>query len=226
MSRDQFVRGWAFFAVYLLAFPTLMGWAQRQLADRWDLLPSEAEVSLVYYLLVAAAVFLVFRRFLRDDFSRLLDFLPENLLAMLTGLAAALVLTLLAGRIPLPVANPAPLSDAQQLAQAPPAAWLILAVFAPIVEETLFRGLLFGSARPYSRGLAWALSAAGFCLFKVWPMAVLPSGWDPRYLLLAVQYLPMALGLTWCYDRGGSVWSAIVLHAVMNGIYLRLLPPA
>ena len=43
---------------------------------------------------------------------------------------------------------------------------------------------------------------------------------DLRYLLLAVEYLPMGLALTWCYDNGGSSWSPIALHAVINAFTL------
>ena len=28
---------------------------------------------------------------------------------------------------------------------------------------------------------------------------------DFRYLLLFLQYVPMSLALTWCYDNGGSI---------------------
>lgn len=223
IPQGECIRGWVFFALNILVFPVLMGWVQKLLISRWDLFLPVAEASLVYYLLVVTLVFLVFWNFLRDDFSYLLDFLPENLLAMLTGLAGATALTLLVRLVPLPVENPSLQDYPQQLALSPQATWLILVVLYPIVEETLFRGLLFGSVRLYSRTLAWVLSAAVFCLFKVWQFAILPGAVDLRYLLLAVQYLPMALGLTWCYDQGGSVWSPIVLHAVINGIYLRVL---
>ena len=43
---------------------------------------------------------------------------------------------------------------------------------------------------------------------------------DLRYLLLMLQYAPMALALAWCYDRGGSIWSAILLHMTFNGFTL------
>ena len=43
---------------------------------------------------------------------------------------------------------------------------------------------------------------------------------DLRYLRLMIQYAPMALALAWCYDRGGSIWSAVALHMAINGFTL------
>ena len=88
----------------------------------------------------------------------------------------------------------------------------------PIVEEVLFRGLLFGGLRRYSRPLAWVLTVLVYMLYSVWTFAF--SFGEARYLVLGLQYLPMALGLTWCYDRGGSIWSPIALHMVLNAVTL------
>ena len=92
----------------------------------------------------------------------------------------------------------------------------------PIMEEVLFRGLLFGSLRRYSRGLAFAVSILGYDLFCVFPLAWTPLGFDPACLLLLVRYLPMSAALTWCYDKGGSIWSAIALHMALNGLSLAM----
>ena len=45
-------------------------------------------------------------------------------------------------------------------------------------------------------------------------------GTDLRYLLLAVRYLPAGLALSWCYDWGSSLWSAVLLHMAINGLTL------
>ena len=216
LTRTETARGWVFFALYLLVFPWAMGLVQRAFQG---LLPV-AQSSVAYYLLSAALVFLVFWSFLRHGFSLLLDWLPENLFAFATGLAAAGVLHLLAARIPLPVENPNSLSYPEQFALAPFSTVVILVVLMPVVEETLFRGLLFGATRRYSRALAYALSTLGFAVYCVWQFVFAYGQVDVRYLLLAVRYLPMSLALTWCYDNGGSIWTPIALHAVINAFAL------
>lgn len=168
----------------------------------------------------ATLVFLVFWTFLRHGFDLLLDWLPENLFAFGTGLVGAGVLHLLVMLIPLPVQNPNPESYAQQFALSPAATVVILVVLMPLVEEPLFRGLLFGATRRYSRVLGYVLSTLVFALYCVWQFVYSYGTVDFRYLLLFLQYVPMSLALTWCYDNGGSIWSPIALHMVLNALIL------
>ena len=147
LTRAEMGRGWVFFALYLTVFPLSMGWVQRAFHGELPV----AEANVVYYLLAATLVFLVFWLFLRHGFDLLLDWLPENLFAFGTGLVGAGVLHLLVMLIPLPVQNPNPESYAQQFALSPAATVVILVVLMPLVEEPLFRGLILGATRRYSR---------------------------------------------------------------------------
>ena len=216
LTRAVMGRGWVFFALYLTVFPLSMGWVQRAFHGELPV----AEANVVYYLLAATLVFLVFWTFLRHGFDLLLDWLPENLFAFGTGLVGAGVLHLLVMLIPLPVQNPNPESYAQQFALSPAATVVILVVLMPLVEEPLFRGLLFGATRRYSRVLGYVLSTLVFALYCVWQFVYSYGTVDFRYLLLFLQYVPMSLALTWCYDNGGSIWSPIALHMVLNALIL------
>ena len=216
LTRAEMGRGWVFFALYVLVFPWVMGWIQRSFHGELPV----AESNVVYYLLAATLVFLVFWSFLRHGIDLLLDWLPENLFAFLTGLVGAGVLSLLVSLIPLPVENPNQLSYPEQFALAPVATVVILVLFMPLVEETLFRGLLFGTARRYSRLLGYVLSVLVYAVYCVWQFVYAYGTVDLRYLLLFVEYVPMSLALTWCYDNGGSIWSAIALHMVLNAVSL------
>ena len=196
LTRAEMGRGWVFFALYLTVFPLSMGWVQRAFHGELPV----AEANVVYYLL--------------------LDWLPENLFAFGTGLVGAGVLHLLVMLIPLPVQNPTPENYAQQFALSPAATVVILVVLMPLVEEPLFRGLLFGATRRYSRALGYVLSTLVFALYCVWQFVYSYGTVDFRYLLLFLQYVPMSLALTWCYDNGGSIWSPIALHMVLNALIL------
>ena len=218
LTRAEMGRGWVFFALYLTVFPLSMGWVQQAFHGELPV----AEANVVYYLLAATLVFLVFWTFLRHGFDLLLDWLPENLFAFAAGLVGAGALHFLAMRLPYPVENPNALLYPEQFAAAPQATVLILVVLMPLIEEVLFRGLLFGGLRRYSRPMAFAVSTLGYALFCVASFVFQPEGADLRYLLLAVQYLPMSLALSWCYDHGGSIWSAVALHMAVNGASLFL----
>ncbi|WP_243422576.1 CPBP family intramembrane glutamic endopeptidase [Pseudoflavonifractor phocaeensis] len=216
LTQAEMGRGWVFFALYVLLFPWVMGWVQRSFHGELPV----AEANVVYYLLSATLVFLVFWTFLKHGFHLLLDWLPENLFAFGTGLAGWAVLSFLAWLIPLPVENPNLLSYPEQYALAPLATVVILVVLMPVVEEPLFRGLLFGTSRRYSRILGYLLSTLVYALYCVWQFVYAYGTVDFRYLLLMVEYLPMSLALTWCYDNGGSIWSPIALHMVINAVTL------
>ena len=216
MTDSERRRGWVFFALYLLVFPYLNAWAQRLLMGEGE--APVAEANVVYYVLLFALALLVFWTFLRHGFSLLVDWLPENAFAFVTGLAGAGLLHFLVTLIPYPVQNPSEMQYLQEFAISPVATAVLLVVLIPLIEETLYRGLVFGSLRQYSRPLAYVVSVLVYALACVWRYA-LEIG-DPAYLLLFIQYLPMSLALAWCYDNGGSIWSAVALHMTINGFML------
>ena len=85
---------------------------------------------------------------------------------------------------------------------------------APIVEECLFRGALFGALRHKNRALAYAVSALAFCLYHVAAYALA----DPKQLLFILEYIPAGLALALCYERTDSIWGPIFLHMLNNGV--------
>lgn len=216
MTDSERQRGWVFFGLYLLVFPYLNAWVQRVLMGDGE--PLVAEANVLYYSFLFALALLVFWSFLKRDFADLLDWLPENLFGIAVGLAGTLLLRHVLARIPLPVTDPVPCQYAAQLAIAPAPTLALTLLLIPVAEECLYRGLIFGSLRRYSLPLAYGVSVIGYALACVWRYAV--EAGDPRYLLLAVLYLPVSAALTWCYDNGGSVWSAVALHAAINGCIL------
>lgn len=57
-------------------------------------------------------------------------------------------------------------------------------------------------------------------MYCVWQFVFTYNGMDLRYLLLFAQYVPMSLALCWSYDNGGSVWTPVALHMVLNAAAL------
>lgn len=81
-------------------------------------------------------------------------------------------------------------------------------VIAPFVEEIFFRGFVFaGLKKGYSWKTAMVVSAALFALIHLRPLAM-----PPIFLLgLVFAYL---------YQRSGSIFPAIILHILVNGLAL------
>lgn len=117
--------------------------------------------------------------------------------------------TVLAGDPPAPIEQPILPPDPAPL-------HVVLGMFAAIVaaplgEEVLFRGFLFGSLRGrVGFAAAAAISAAAFALFHVTP-------------LLVVVMLFVGFALAWLYERRGSVIAPIGAHAMFNVIGYTLL---
>jgi membrane protease YdiL (CAAX protease family) len=86
------------------------------------------------------------------------------------------------------------------------ALFLGVAVAAPIGEEVFFRAFLHRCAtRRLGRWTGTLVSASAFALVHGGPI-----------LVLAI--LPMGVLLAWAYDRTGSLWVPITMHAVNNGL--------
>ena len=95
----------------------------------------------------------------------------------------------------------------------------ISVLIAPIVEEVLFRGVLFGGIRKRSRNAAYIISILLFAFYHVWQYLIASK--DPTVLLYMLQYLPAGYVLAMCYEQVNSIWVPIFLHMLLNYINLR-----
>jgi membrane protease YdiL (CAAX protease family) len=92
--------------------------------------------------------------------------------------------------------------------------FIVAAVLAPVVEETMFRGALFGTLRTKSRLAAHIVSALVFALFHIaW---YLLTGRDFSVLSAFLRFLPASVALAWSYEWSGTIITPVVLHALIN----------
>ena len=164
-------------------------------------------------------------RYLRGEFDTLLDRLPGCIITMLLAMlimyalntGATLILLLMEDVFVNPNTDASTTLAKESLGSA-----RALSVFlAPLVEEVVFRGVLFGSLRERSRGWAYVASVAAFSLYHVWQAAFVSGEWT--LLLYAIQYIPVSIVLTWCYERSGSIWTSIFFHMGYNAMSFALL---
>ena len=220
MSTGEQIAGTVFFAVYLLVLPfakrTLFGLAELLLGINI----SDALKTLIYYYILLALTVIIFHGFLVRTSQRLLDNLDGAAKTVLAGLVALYGLNELAYRlIHMAVGTRTNLNDITISARAggaPHMTLLIVVLLAPFVEETLFRGLVFGNLKGRSRAAAYLVSCLLFALLHVWQFAVVNR--DITYFLLMVQYLVPGLVLAWAYEHSGTLWAAVALHAAANAL--------
>lgn len=91
---------------------------------------------------------------------------------------------------------------------------LSVAFFTPVVEEVLFRGIIFAPICRRSPFAAYVISMFIFSAFHVIGFIGVQS-W-PMLLLSCLEYLPAAFVLCWTYQRTHSIWAPIALHGFLN----------
>ena len=87
-------------------------------------------------------------------------------------------------------------------------------LLAPLTEETLLRGVLFGSLREKSRPAAYAVTALVFAGMHVIPYLSEMDG--VTALLNSVLYILPGVALCAAYELGGVIWTPILLHMIVN----------
>ena len=222
MNHTERLAGTIFFVVYLLVMPLL---AQRLFSLFALLLDTQIGAELqnaLYYYLLFAATLIIFHRYIGHTTSRLLDNLDRAAVTLFLGLLIFYGANELLYRVfHVFFHSRANLNDvtiAAQVNAAPRTTALIVIFLAPFVEEVLFRGLVFGCLREKSAVVGYAVSALLFAFLHVWTFAL--SSWDASYLALMLQYLAPGLVFAWAYDRSGTLWTSILLHAIVNALAL------
>lgn len=221
MTKTQAVLGWIYLPLHAAIIPLLLALYQTVAPGTLD----EAKANLIYFGAGLAFVLLALRGVLREGFDRFLDRPGRCLLSILSGVVISCVLGMLAAAVLLLLGqdgtNPNNAAVREMTGINFGVARALGIFIGPIVEEMLFRGVAFGTVRPFSRFWAYAVSAALFSLGHVWQYVLL-SG-DVRLLLYALQYLPPSLALCWCYERTGSIWTPVFLHMLINAMAFRVL---
>ena len=218
MTPGEQIAGTVFFVIYLVVLPFAAGPLFRLAGRLLDVTISAAlQNGSCYYVLFAVTV-LIFHKFLARTCRNLADNLGGACRMLLVGLVALYGLNELAYRLTnLIITNRTNLNDtaiSAQMDSAPYMTLLIVVLLAPFVEEVLFRGLVFGNLKGKSRPVAYVVSCALFALLHVWQFAVVYQ--DVTYFLLMLQYLVPGAVLAWVYDRSGTLWTSIALHALTN----------
>lgn len=85
-------------------------------------------------------------------------------------------------------------------------AFFTLVLLAPVAEETLFRGFLFGRLRKYVPVWVAILVSAGL-------FGLVHGQWN-----LGITMFGMGLVLAGLRQLTGSIWAGVLLHAVKNGV--------
>ena len=180
---------------------------------------TDEEANFAAYGVMAVYTVAVLHGFLRRDFDALADRFFYNIFEVLAGYFALMCFNLAVNSLLLvffELNNPNTESVNELVAEGGGMVRATVIFLSPIVEEVLFRGLLFGSVRKYSRIAAYVFSVAAFAVYHLWSFILLDAG----NLIYLVQYIPAGILLCRCYERTNTIWAPMALHALVNAVSL------
>ena len=219
LTKFETIAGWLYLPFYLLILNLLLQLAN----EKFSLGMTALTMNIVYFAVNLLMVLLIFHGFLRQSFfgGSFWNFVQALVLGFALYYAGTWVLQFALSRLApgFAIYNNetvgALISDNQYV-------MLAVTVFlAPIIEETLVRGLVFGSIQPTSRVMAYLVSVILFTLMHNWQYFMLyPAG---KVLLSCIPYLPASVALAWTYEKAGTIWASISLHAIANALSFGLL---
>ena len=214
LTRTELRSGFVTLAVCMFLLPGLLALVTPDL--------SAARLNFTSYFITAGAAVYVLRGFLLRNLSAALVQPFHCVYIACIGYLAHLALSELAAILTYLIAPGfANLNDANVVTMLGTDFGLMVllaVVLAPIAEECIFRGLLFRGLYDRSPALAWVLSTV---LFAAMHVIGYIGAYTPLELVLAlIQYLPAGIALCIAYQRGGSIISPILTHALVNAMAL------
>lgn len=219
MSRTETVAGFCYLPFYLV----LLSIAISHTAALLGIKLNDLTMNICYFSLNALFTVLIFRRFLASSFRaiRFWELVQAIILGFALYYALTRVLTLLIAFLDVKITSFNDETVAELVSADRRVIMVCTIIIAPIVEETLVRGLVFGTVRRKNRIAAHLVNILLFSLMHVWQY-IPTEGWGP-VALAAMEYIPASIALGWTYEKAKTIWAPIFLHMIVNGIGMCLI---
>ena len=220
MTRLEKILGGGLLAIYLFVLPLTADPLFDLIGKLFGITIAEGVRDAAYYYILFALTLIALWRYFGRTTRAFLDRAGGVLAAAGLGLVAFYGLNEISWRVlRMFFSGQINLNDQNILARmdtSPHTTVLIVVILAPVVEEAIFRGYVFGNLREYGRWPAYLASCLLFAWVHVWPFVA--AGWDFSYLPLMVQYIVPGLVMAWTFERAGSLWGSVLLHCAVNGL--------
>ncbi len=220
-DRRERIHGWQYLGFQLVFLGNLLVLAFRLL----KIVPDAILINGLYFLINFVAVLCIFRRFWQETFKGALQSPGKILLFALAGFGANRVLGTVVGMIIVSIDPSFANVNDQNIALMGQENFAVMALgavlLAPVAEEVLYRGVVFGSLYGRSKVLAYTVSVLLFALVHVSEyIGHVPIG---TLALCFLQYVPAGLVLAASYQLSGSVVSPILIHMAVNAVSIAFM---
>ena len=219
LSTAEQVAGFCYLPFYVV----LLGWGIQWLSELLGLGLTELQVNVTFFVINCVMIWVIFHNFLIRSFRaiRFWELVQALILGFCLYYAGNFVFNWIISLLDLTITS---FNDETILGLISQNKWVMVicsVLLAPIVEETLVRGLLFGVLRRQSRILAYVVTIIFFAVIHVWQYLLV---YDFKAVLLAaLQYIPASIALGWTYEKSNTVWAPIFLHMTINAISMGII---
>lgn len=217
-TRFERIAGWVYLPIYLFFLSIVLAFIAYQLDINLQSEENQLHINVVYGMINFLFVTVIFRRYLAKSFKCIRQ-RPGRFCAALFGGYAVYQTGTVAMKILTEFIQPGleNINDASLVSFGKTGIVEMLVysvILVPVVEECLFRCVIFSTIRKRSRFWAYAISALAFASIHVfgyignYPISTL--------ILCYIQYLPAGLVLAWALEFSGSIWASVGIHAISN----------
>ena len=212
-TRQENLLGFIYLAFSQLLLPDLIAITAYSLGFSISL----ATLNVIYFFVNSISVVAIFHRFLGRSLKKAWKSIPKCLLYVIMGFGmyywATILLGILISQISPHFAN---VNDQaiEGIAQELPGLIAFATVFlVPVVEETLYRGLIFQGLQRKHRILAYIVSVTAFALIHI--VGFIGSADWATLGLCFLQYLPAGIALAWAYEKADTIVAPILIHIII-----------
>lgn len=219
MNVSESVLGWFYLFFHIFLLPYLARWANTQLPAPM----SNAWLSLFYHGISFMVLLMICHNFLATAASNTTKSGAQWLRAVCIGFCIFYTCNAMMDFF-LPrwfdeymKVNNATLESLMKLDFLPMSIGVIF--LAPIVEEILYRGILFRTLFNWNKTAGYVIATMIYAAIQIIAYA---GGSDPFTLFLFfLQFIPSGFALAWTYANSDNIFAPIFIHMVMNamGVY-------
>lgn len=214
MRRSEAILGLVYIVLQIFVLPVVLVVVNAFLPHPL----SDAALNFANFAINFICVTVIFHRYLIDSFLVLLQRPKQILLTCLKGFGlywlGSILVNLLVIRFDPEFSN---VNDDTIAILTDQNLYLMIigtVVLVPVVEETLYRGVVFGQLYRKTPVLGYTVSVAVFSALHVFGYIGFYS--PLRLLLCFLQYIPAGVFLAWTYAKTNTIWAPVIIHMAVN----------
>ena len=213
-DRKENIAGFIYIVIQMFLLPSVLQSINGTLSMPF----STGALNFIYFAINFICVTVIFRRYLLSSFKILIQSPFVTLRSALFGFvayqAAKALITLVILLLSPNFTNLNDKAVQDSLTQNYTLMGIGTIILAPIAEEVLYRGVVFGCFHRKYPIFAYIFSTIVFSMIHI--VGYIGAYTHTALLCSFILYLPAGLCLAWAYDKSGTIMAPILMHIAIN----------